>query len=189
VVEEGGEELVLPAGQLTKDEVFIVFDTETTGLHPDKGDKIVEIAAVPIINGTIREDCLFHTLVNPGFEIPKEASKIHGITNVDVAGAPDDVTVIREFHRYVGVHDLVAQNAVFDMGFIEPVRMALGLAPFFGTVHCTLIMARETWPDERRNRLQDICKRLGIDVRMQHRAIDDVLLTAKVFTKLREVGP
>lgn len=167
-------------------EVIIVFDFETTGLDPAKGEEIVEIGAVPIIDGVVREDCAFQSLVDPDKPIPKDASAIHGISDEMVRGKPRIDVVLPEFLRYVAGNSLVAQNAEFDVGFLMAACRRLELAPPPGTISCTMLMSRKAFPGERRHSLDDICRRLAIQVGGRHRSIDDVLLTAQAYLLLRK---
>ena len=168
------------------DDVFIVFDLETTGLDAAKGDEIVEFGAVPIMEGRLRPDCAFQALVDPDRPIPGEASAVHGISDEMVRGRPRLDVVLPEFLRYVGTHALVAQNATFDMGFLSSGCERLGLAMPAGPVHDTMLLSRRCYPGERRHGLDDICRRLRISAegKRRHRSIDDVLLTAEAFIKL-----
>ena len=167
-------------------EVLIVFDFETTGLEADQGDEIIEIGAVPIIDGVVREDCAFQALVDPDRPIPAESAAVHGITDEMVRGRPRVDVVMPEFLRYAGSHDLIAHNAEFDMSFVEACCRKLELERPKGKVICTKLLSRRVHPGERRHNLDDVCRRLGIDLGRRHRSIDDVLLTAKVYLALRE---
>jgi DNA polymerase-3 subunit epsilon len=167
------------------DGVFIVFDLETTGLEAEKGDEIVEVGAVPIIEGRVRPDCAFQALVDPDRPIPAAASGVHGITDDMVRGRPRLDVVLPELLRFVGPHALVAQNAEFDLGFVRAGCRRLGLTLPPGRVHDTMLLSRRCHPGERRHGLDDICRRLRIEVTGQrHRSIDDVLLTAEAFLRL-----
>src|SRR4051812_36446666 len=97
---------------------FVVFDLETTGLSPWGGDEIIEIGAMKLFGNEIDEVNIFHSLVNPRRLISEEATKINGITNEMVAGAPALDEVFPKFLEFVGNAWLVAQNAKFDMGFL-----------------------------------------------------------------------
>lgn len=168
-------------------EVFIVFDLETTGLKPSDGHEIIEIGAVPIIDGRIREDCAFQSLVDPDRAIPPDSSAVHGITDDMVRGRPRIDVVLPEFLRYCAEHDLVAQNAEFDLGFVRAACERLGLVMPGNRCHDTKLLSRQVHPGERRHGLDDICRRLGIEIKGQrHRSIDDVLLTAEAFLQLRD---
>ena len=151
-----------------------------------QGERIVEIGAVPIIDGTIREDCAFQVLVDPDRPIPADATEIHRITDDMVRGKPRIEVVLPEFLRYVGPHPLVAQNAEFDMGFLEADCRRLELPMPKGRVHDTKLMSRQIHPGDRRHGLDDICRRLKVTVGNRHRSIDDVLITAQCFLALRE---
>lgn len=166
-------------------EILIVFDTETTGLEAAGGDEIIEIGAVPVIDGRIREDCAFQSLIDPDRPIPPDATRVHGITDEMVRGKPRLEVVLPEFLRYCGPHALVAQNASFDLGFLEAGcnRLELRLPP--GEVHDTMLMSRQLFPGARRHSLDDICYRLDIEVGARHRSIDDVLYTARAYLELR----
>ncbi len=166
-------------------EVIIGFDLETTGLEPSR-ETIIEIGAVPIIDGVVREDCAFHSLVDPDRPIPPDSTAIHGITNEMVRGRPRIEVVLPEFLRYVGAHALLAHNAEFDMGFIAAACRKLELTPPAGTVHDTLLMSRRAHANERKHDLDSLCRRLKLDVGTRHRSIDDVLLTCRAFLLLRE---
>lgn len=165
-------------------EVIIAFDLETTGLDPSR-DEIIEIGAVPIIDGEVREDCAFHSLVDPDRQIPPDSTAIHGITNDMVRGRPRIDVVLPEFLRYAGGHEILGHNAEFDMGFVQATCKKLELTPPPGKVHDTLLMSRKIHSSERKHDLGSVCKRLGIEIGTQHRSIDDVLLTCRAFLILR----
>lgn len=167
-------------------EIFIVFDTETTGLDAKGGDELIEIGAVPIIDGELREDCAFQSLIDPDRPIPPDSTRVHGITDEMVRGKPRVEVVLPEFLRYCGGHPLVAQNASFDLGFLEAACARLEKDMPTGEVHDTLLLSRQVFPGARRHSLDDICYRLDIEVGTRHRSIDDVLYTAQAFLKLRE---
>lgn len=167
-------------------EIIIAFDLETTGLDAAR-EEIIEIGAVPIIDGVVREDCHFHTLVDPFRPIPPDATAVNGITNEMVKGRPRIDVVLPEFLRYVGGHELLAHNAEFDMGFIRASCGRLELQPPPGRVHDTLLLSRKSHAAERKHDLDSVCRRLEIAVGNRHRSIDDVLLTCKAYLLLREM--
>lgn len=167
-------------------EVLIAFDFETTGLDPTKGDEVIEVGAIPIIDGVVRDDCAFHALVDPDRAIPPDSASVHGITDEMVRGKPRIDVVLPEFLRYCGRHDLVAQNAEFDMSFIDAYCRRLELWKPPGKLTCTMLLSRQLHPGERRHSLDDICRRLRLDVGVRHRSLDDVLLTARAFLSLRD---
>lgn len=167
-------------------DVIIAFDLETTGLDPSR-EEIVEVGAVPIIDGVVREDCAFHALVDPDRPIPAEATGIHGITNEMVRGRPRIDVVLPEFLRYVGAHPVLGHNVEFDMGFVGASCRRLELTPPRGATHCTLLLSRKAHPAEKKHDLDSLCRRLAIDIGTRHRSIDDVLLTCRAFLALRKL--
>ena len=134
----------------------------------------------------VREDCAFQALVDPGRPIPEQSTAITGITDDMVRGKPQLEVVLPEFLRYLGAHELVAQNADFDLGFLQAGCRKLELKVPPGKVSCTMLMSRQVFPGERRHSLDEICRRLEIPVGGRHRSIDDVLITARAFILLRE---
>lgn len=165
-------------------EIIIAFDLETTGLDAGR-EEILEIGAVPIIDGIVREDCTFHALVDPGKPIPPDSTAIHGITNDMVRGRPRIDVVLPEFLRYAGAHELLGHNAEFDVGFVQAACRRLELSPPAGRVHDTMLMSRQAHPSERKHDLDTVCRRLEIPIGTRHRSIDDVLLTCQAFLILR----
>ncbi|MEM7248155.1 MAG: 3'-5' exonuclease [Acidobacteriota bacterium] len=165
---------------------LIVFDVETTGLEPSDGHALIEIGAVPILDGKVREDCAFHTLIDPDRSIPPESVAVHAISEEMVRGKPRLEVVLPEFLRYCGSHDLVAQNASFDMAFVGAGCEQLELTPPNGVVHDTVQLSKQLFPGARQHGLDAICYRLEIEVGNRHRSIDDVLLTAQAFLIMRE---
>jgi DNA polymerase-3 subunit epsilon len=168
-------------------DIVIVFDLETTGFKPDEGHRIIEIGAVPIIEGKIREDCAFQSLIDPDRSIPAESTRVHHITDEMVKGQPHIDVVLPEFLRYCGEHAVAGQNVIrFDLPFVAAACGLLDLKPPPGAVLDTLPLSRQLFPGARKHSLDDICYRLDIDAAgaQRHRAIDDVLLTAEALLRL-----
>lgn len=161
---------------------FVVFDTETTGLSHDD-DGIIEIAGVRVQGGIVHESDMFESLVNPVRPIPYDAQRVHGITDAMVADAHLLETVLPQFLGFADDAVLVAHNASFDIGFINPTLEAMGWGPYRGPVVCTLRLSRYLYPDERRHDLDTITKRLGLPPLMRHRAAGDALQTARTLLR------
>ena len=163
----------------------IVFDTETTGLDPKTGDRLVEIGCVEVVNRfpTGRN---FHVYINPGRSVPKEAFDVHGLSDEFLADKPRFEEIADEFVAFVGEAHLVAHNASFDMGFINFELKASG-RPVFGNerVVDTLMMARRKHPGAPAS-LDALCNRYGIDRsrRIKHGALLDAELLAEVYLEL-----
>jgi DNA polymerase III epsilon subunit family exonuclease len=165
-----------------KNNTFIVFDTETTGLsHEDC--KITEIGGVKIENGKVINK--FSTLIDPEVEIPLFITKITGITDAMVMGAPKIETVISDFYKYCEGSTLVAYNIDFDYKFINYNAKQFGF-DFDHPQMDALVMARKYIKGLRNYKLKTVCEALGVSLNNAHRAYNDAAATAKVFLKLAE---
>ena len=96
----------------------ILFDTETTGLDPATGDRVIEIAALELV-GDLPTGNSYHTLLDPERDVPEEASRVHGFTRADLEGKPKFAEVVDDFLAFVGDDALIAHNARFDFGFLN----------------------------------------------------------------------
>ena len=96
----------------------IVLDTETTGLEPSQGDRVIEVAAVELVN-LLPTGATFHRLVDPERDIPTEATRVHGFTNGDLAGKPKFAEIVDELIAFLGDSPVIAHNAPFDFGFLD----------------------------------------------------------------------
>lgn len=163
----------------------IVLDTETTGMDPEKGDRIIEIGCVELINHVPTGKHL-QLYINPEREIPAEAIAVHGITNEFVKDKPVFSQVYQEFMDFVKDGVLVIHNAEFDMKFINWELKNVGHQPIgWDKVLDTLAMARKTFPGSPAN-LDALCRRFGIDntERTYHGALLDSELLAEVYLEL-----
>lgn len=164
----------------------IVLDTETTGIDPKEGHRLIEIGAVEVINRRLTGRT-YHQYINPDREIEAEAIEIHGITNERVAGEPRFAEVADAFWEFIRGAELVIHNAAFDVGFIDHEFTMLHAQrgdPRLGPVadHCgvldTLKLARDKHPGQRNN-LDALCKRYDID--NGHRVLHGALLDAEIL--------
>ena len=166
---------------------YIVIDIETTGLYPERGDRIIEIAALPIIDGRLIFENSYSQLINPGISIPNNIVKLVNITNDMVKNAPSIEKVLPIFLRYIKDSPLIAHNAPFDIGFLNHYLKILNLHTIKNRVIDTLALSREIFENKKSHNLDIVAKRLGLQFEniQRHRALGDVILTAKVFLKLR----
>lgn len=162
----------------------IILDTETTGLEPRLGHRIIELAGVELINRRLSGNH-FHRYLNPDREIDEGAMQVHGITADFLQDKPRFGDVVAEFLDYIRGAELVIHNAPFDTGFLNAELDKLGLPPI--TQHCggvvdTLAMAREMRPGQR-NSLDALCKHYGVDnsSRTLHGALLDCELLGAVY--------
>jgi len=163
----------------------IVLDTETTGLDPKSGDRLIEIGCVELVN-RIPSGREFHRFINPERDVPAEVVKVHGLSGAFLADKPLFAAVAGEFLEFIAGDGLVIHNAAFDIGFLnaELGRLLLG-AITMDRVTCTLQLARRRHPAGP-NSLDALCKRYGIDntKRTKHGALVDSLLLAEVYVEL-----
>lgn len=163
----------------------IVLDTETTGLDPLRGDRLVEIGCVEIFN-RMPTGQTFHRYINPEREMSREAYEVHGLSSEFLADKPVFSAVAEEFLNFVGDAPLVIHNASFDIGFInaELEKVARPPIPRERLVD-TLLLARRKHPGVS-NRLDDLCSRYAIDNsrRTKHGALLDAELLAEVYIDL-----
>lgn len=163
-----------------RDQEFVVFDLETTGLSRFK-DKITEIGAVRVKNGEIIEE--FNELVNPEKIIPEKVIELTGISNEMVMDKPKIDEILPKFLEFAGDAILVGQNSDFDIGFVKENSKQLNIE--FSPIYMdTLPMARALFSDMGRFSLDKIARKLNIPAFNHHRASDDARATAQIFIKM-----
>jgi DNA polymerase-3 subunit epsilon len=163
----------------------IVIDTETTGLDPVTGDRLVEIGCVELVN-RFPTGKTFHRYLNPDRDMPESAFKVHGLSIDFLSDKPRFSEVVDEFVTFLGDAPLVAHNALFDLGFINAELERAGRAAVNRErLIDTLMLARRKYPGGS-NRLDDLCLRYRIDNsrRTKHGALLDAELLAEVYVEL-----
>lgn len=170
----------------------IVFDTETTGLSPQNGDRLVEIGCVELYN-RVETGRHFHAYINPGRPMPSEAEAVHGLTDVFLSDKPPFELVCEELLAFIGDAPMVAHNAAFDFGFINH-ELALVRREMvcMSRMVCTVALARQRFPGAKHS-LDALCTRFGVDrsLRVKHGALIDAQLLAQVYVELtggRQIG-
>nr|WP_210316352.1 DNA polymerase III subunit epsilon [Devosia oryzisoli] len=162
----------------------IVLDTETTGLSPAGGDRLVEIGCVELINH-IPTGRTHHVYINPERTMPEEAFRVHGLSDAFLADKPLFKTVAQAFLDFIGDGTLVIHNAAFDMGFLNAELEWAGFPPLRNEVIDTVMVARQKHPGARVS-LDSLCKHYGIDNsrRTLHGALLDSEILAEVYLEL-----
>ena len=163
----------------------IVVDTETTGLDPLRGDRVIEIGCVELFNH-MPTGQTFHRHLNPEREVSREAFEVHGLSSEFLADKPLFAAVANDFLAFIGDAPLIIHNAAFDLGFINAELDRVGLAPLATSrLVDTLLLARRKHPGVS-NRLDDLCSRYSIDNshRTKHGALLDAELLAEVYIDL-----
>ncbi len=163
----------------------IVFDTETTGFYPDKGDRLVEIGAVELVDH-LQTGVTFHEYINPERDVPEEVVKVHGLTYDFLKDYPTFEKIADKWIDFVGDAKLVAHNATFDMNFVNYELKQICKPEFDQEIVIdTLEIAKRLYPG-RHNSLDALCKRFNIDnsARTFHGALLDAQLLAEVYLEL-----
>src|SRR4051812_37549147 len=170
----------------------IVFDTETTGLSPAGGDRMVEIGCVEIFN-RVETGRHFHAYFNPGREMPSEAEAVHGLSTIFLSDKPCFSDKADELLEFIEDSPLVAHNASFDFGFLNFELERSGRpAVCMSRMVDTLLLARSKHPGAKHS-LDALCVRFGVDRshRVKHGALLDAQLLAQVYVELtggRQIG-
>jgi DNA polymerase-3 subunit epsilon len=165
----------------------IFLDTETTGLYPDQGDRVIEIGCVELVNRKLTGRTL-HLYVNPQRDSHEDALRVHGITTEFLSDKPLFAAVADELLDFVSDAELIIHNAPFDLGFLNKELSLQGRPPlkdFVSGVVDTLVMAKEMFPGKR-NSLDALCARLEVDNsgRTLHGALLDAELLADVYINM-----
>ena len=163
----------------THNKRIIVLDTETTGLSPQDGHRIIEIGCVELLKRRLTGRH-FHCYINPNRAIDAGAIAVHGITSEFLQDKPDFAQIAEEFIDFIRGAELVIHNAPFDVGFInhEFAKLSLGMVKNYSTVFDTLAYARKKHAGQR-NSLDALCKRYNID--NSHRDLHGALLDAQIL--------
>ncbi|MCE4555309.1 DNA polymerase III subunit epsilon [Pelomonas cellulosilytica] len=165
----------------------IFFDTETTGLEADKGDRIIEIGCVEMVDRQLTGNNL-HLYINPERASHEDALRVHGLTEAFLADKPKFAEIVDQLLAFLAGAELVIHNAPFDIGFVnaELRRLKRGvLTDHVASVRDTLLMARDLFPGKA-NSLDALCRRLEVDnsKRTLHGALLDAELLADVYIRL-----
>ncbi len=170
----------------------IVFDTETTGLNPLTGDRMVEIGCVELLN-RVETGRTFHAYFNPGHAMPSGAEAVHGLSDAFLSDKPAFHDLCEELLEFLGDSPLIAHNASFDFGFLNH-ELSLCGRPLvcLSRMVDTLMLARQRHPGAKHS-LDALCTRFGVDrsLRIKHGALIDAQLLAQCYVELtggRQIG-
>jgi DNA polymerase III subunit epsilon len=163
----------------------IVLDTETTGLDPAGGHRIIEICCIELM-GHVPTGKTFHTLVQPERDVPEDAVRVHGLSSDKLVDAPIFAAVAGDFLAFIGDSPIVIHNAEFDLKFLNAELTRLDYPPLPSSRGIdTIQLAKRRFPGARYS-LDELCRRFNIDlaVRTKHGAMIDAQLLAQVYLEL-----
>lgn len=163
----------------------IVLDTETTGLSPDEGHRLVELGCLEVFNH-VPTGNFFHRYIDPERDMPEGAFRVHGLSAEFLSDKPKFAEIVDEFLAFIGDDQLVIHNASFDMTFLNAELKRAGRAPLvFERAIDTLAIARKRFPGAQ-NSLDALCRRFNIDNsgRVKHGALLDAELLAEVYLEM-----
>ncbi len=164
----------------------VCLDTETTGISPSEGHRVIELACVEVLD-LMPTGRVLHMRFDPERNIPREATAVHGLTWDMLRGEPRFADAASEFLAFLGADPIVAHNAPFDVRFLNAELERAGRPPLSNPVVDTLALAKRTLGANARATLDALCTRFGIDLsgREQHGALIDTRLLAQVYQHLR----
>ncbi len=163
----------------------VVLDTETTGLDPAEGHRIVEVAAVELVNHLPTGET-FQSYVDPERDVPEDARRVHGLTREFLSGFPTFAGIVDRLLTFLGDSPLIIHNASFDLAFLNAELARIGRPPIAASrVIDTLVIAQRRFPGAPVN-LDALCRRFGVDARARtlHGALLDCQLLAEVYLHL-----
>ncbi len=166
---------------------FVVFDTETTGLQPFKGDRVISIGGIVIEDGYINEKKYFDELINPLQNIPDAISELTGISNTLISDKPICLNVLPDFLDFIDNKILVAHHAAFDLTFLNMELCRATTQRIINPVIDTCLLAASLLPQLGKCSLDNLALYFGIEAKDRHTALGDSFTTAQIFLKLQEI--
>lgn len=163
--------------------IYVVFDTETTGLNPSEGDEIIQLGAIRIVNGQMLYHEAIDQLVDPKRHVPQSSVDIHGIQPELLPGQPTIDKVLQHFHQFAENSVLVAHNAAFDMRFLQLKEESSGVK-FENPVLDTLLLSSIIHPNQDSHSLEGLAERLNVTIVGRHTALGDAIVTSEVLLKM-----
>ncbi len=163
---------------------YVVFDTETTGLHPYKGDEIISLGAVIVENERIIDEPFFYKLVNPKRPVSASSQRITGITDEMLQNKPEIVPVLLDFLKFTGPRIMVAHNAPFDLAFINHKLSEVIGGRIVNPVIDTVLLTSALYYSFGDYSLENLASRFNLSINGRHNALGDARIAASLFIKL-----
>lgn len=171
---------------------FSILDTETTGLHVEKGDQIISIASLKVCDLKIDEKNYLDELVNPNMKIPESSTKIHNITDEQVISKPSLLEISEKILKFLKKSVLVGHNINFDINFLKENSKGSQLADRMKVIKSidTIYLTASLFPDLKNYELSNLCEYFNIktDDQIRHSALGDCIITARLFLHLISIA-
>ena len=171
---------------------FSILDTETTGLHVEKGDQIISIASLKVSDLKIDEQNYLDELVNPNMNIPESSTKIHNITDEQVISKPSLLEISEKILKFLKKSVLVGHNINFDINFLKENSKGSQLADRMKVIKSidTIYLTASLFPDLKNYELSNLCEYFNIktDDQIRHSALGDCIITARLFLHLISIA-
>jgi DNA polymerase-3 subunit epsilon len=165
---------------------LVVFDLETTGFSPYNGDEIISFGAVSVVGGEVQYDQTYYSVVNPKRKIPDNIVQLTGITNEMASSAPDVLDVLRGFLEFVQQKVLIAHGTAHDKNFLNAALWKTSKVSLSHRVIDTMMIAKWLMPGKKGYDLDSLLDAFDIDVTIRHHALEDSLMTAKLWSRFME---
>lgn len=161
----------------------VVFDLETTGFYPEKGDQVISIGAIRMTGYRLEEEDTFYSLLKTDFPLSTEISALTNIQNDDLQRAPIALNVVIQFFKYIKSDLLVAHHSKHEKAFMQKLSRDLLRTRFEHRIVDTSFLIRLSKPFMKSWCLEDVCQESGIEVQNRHHALGDAITTAKVWSR------
>jgi DNA polymerase III subunit epsilon len=170
----------------------VVFDLETTGFFPDRGDSVISIGAIKMIGANIEEEKTFYSLVKSDIPLSEEISTLTGIHDTELATAPEALDVLVQFLQFINSRTLVAHHANHEQAFMQKMTLKLMRTKFEHRIVDTSFLIRLTGPHIKSLSLEEACLQCGVEIKDRHHALGDAKMTAEIWShyikKAQEMG-
>lgn len=166
----------------------VVFDLETTGFHPDKGDQVISIGAVKMVGTQIKEAETFYSLIKTNLPLSKEIAALTNIQESELKVAPSGPEVLIKFMQFIKSDSLIAHHAKHEQSFMQKMTWDLLRTKFNHRIIDTSFLIRLSNPSIKSWPLEDVCTQCGIDIKNRHHALGDAMMTAQIWSHFLQLA-
>lgn len=166
----------------------VVFDLETTGFYPEKGDQVISIGAIKLTGHRLEEKETFYSLLKTDFPLTKEISALTNIQNEELLRAPMALNVLIQFFKYIKSDLLVAHHSKHEQAFMQKLTRDVLRTRFEHRIVDTSFLIRLSNPSIKSWSLEEVCKENGIEIKNRHHALGDAIMAAQVWSRYLQVA-